>query len=286
MLKDMNPNTSLPDEITLEIKSGITLAGDDYSIEKLKIWYEQEENAYFDSESDTGEIDQWYQYAYFVNKKLLYSKIPSSIDKPCIAFLGPGTGEEAWDLYQSLPSSSLIFIESSKDFQKILSNKFPDSSIVNPLISGDIDLEDSSVDIFCTFSVLHHIANVSHVMEEIYRVLKPGGKLLIKEPCSSMGDWRFPRTTCPNERGISPKFFQQSAEKIGFSSKLEKSPIIFDPLNKFLKKFNLYNFLSFQTIYIIDTIISKILALNNFYWRDSFFKKLGPSNFVYTLTKK
>jgi len=66
----------------------------------------------------------------------------------------------------------------------------------------------------------------------------------------------------------------------------EQTPIIFDPLNKFLKKFNLFNLLSFQTIYFIDSIISKILALNNFYWRDSFFKKFGPSNFVYIVTKR
>ena len=282
----MNPNTSLPSAISPEIKSGALLAGDDYSNEQLKVWFEQEENAYYDSESDTGEIDHWYKYAYYVNNRLLFSKIPPSLEKPCIAFLGPGTGEEAFELSKSLPSSSLIFIESSEGFQKILRDKFPNSDIVNPLISGDIELEDSSIDIFCTFSVLHHIANVSHVLKEIHRVLKPGGKLLIKEPCSSMGDWRFPRTTTPNERGISPNFFKHSAISIGFFPELEESPIIFDPLNKFLKKFYLYKFLNFKTIYIIDTIISKILALNNFYWRDSFFKKLGPSNFVYTLTKR
>ena len=282
----MKNNTSLPSEISYEIKSGTHLAGDDYNLDKLKIWYEQEENAYYDSESDTGEIDYWYKYAYFVNNKLLYSKIPSSIDKPCIAFLGPGTGEEAWELSQSRPSSSLIFIESSKDFQNILINKFPNSRVISPIISGDIDLDDSSVDVFCTFSVLHHIANVSHILKEIHRVLKPGGKLLIKEPCSSMGDWRFSRPTTPNERGISPKFFKKVTLDIGFLPNFEQTPIIFDPLNKFLKKFNLFNLLSFQTIYFIDSIISKILALNNFYWRDSFFKKLGPSNFVYIVTKR
>jgi len=45
-------------------------------------------------------------------------------------------------------------------------------------------LKDNSVDtVFCK-SVIEHIHNIEHVMDEIYRVLKPGGRVIIMTP-----DW-------------------------------------------------------------------------------------------------
>lgn len=43
----------------------------------------------------------------------------------------------------------------------------------------DIFLEDNAVDIVYSFGVLHHIPEVDKAVEEIARVLKPGGELLI-----------------------------------------------------------------------------------------------------------
>jgi hypothetical protein len=47
------------------------------------------------------------------------------------------------------------------------------------------------------------VANVSSVLAELRRCLAPGGHLLLREPVTSMGDWRRPRPGLTgNERGL------------------------------------------------------------------------------------
>jgi len=64
---------------------------------------------------------------------------------------------------------------------------------VKPLPSGILPFDDKSFDLITCFGVLHHVPNVSTVMKEFHRTLRPNGFLLIREPEVSMGDWRKPR---------------------------------------------------------------------------------------------
>ena len=43
-------------------------------------------------------------------------------------------------------------------------------------------IEDNSIDFVVTFQVIEHIKNDENFVEEIYRVLKPGGKLILTTP--------------------------------------------------------------------------------------------------------
>ena len=54
------------------------------------------------------------------------------------------------------------------------------------LANGEqIDLRDESVDMVLCHQTLHHVADASAVAREVYRVLRPGGSLLIAESCAS-----------------------------------------------------------------------------------------------------
>ena len=64
---------------------------------------------------------------------------------------------------------------------------------VKPVESGNLPFDDACFDLLTCFGVLHHIPNVSHVVGELARCLKPGGYALMREPVISMGDWRQPR---------------------------------------------------------------------------------------------
>jgi ubiquinone/menaquinone biosynthesis C-methylase UbiE len=127
--------------------------------------------------------------------------------------LGPGSGKEVEQFATQNPECQLHFLEASKNFQKILLDRFTGSRIVLPHYSGDIALADNSQDVVCAFSVLHHIPNVSKVIAEIGRITKPGGLMMTREPCSSMGDWRGQRSATPNERGISRSLMVKFAEQ-------------------------------------------------------------------------
>lgn len=215
--------TSLPNKISSGIKSGEILAGDSLSGNELRIWYEQEKKAYFTAESQTADEDPWYKYMRYTNEKIFFRIIPKNLNSGSTMFLGAGSGIEAKNFYRLNPDWKLNFIESSDDFKSVLLSNFIGSNVIDSSIEGKINLESNSNDIVCAFCVLHHIANVTDVINEIYRVTKPGGLFFVREPCSSMGDWRFQRSATPNERGISKKFMIKAAREAGFNVKKKSS---------------------------------------------------------------
>ncbi len=47
--------------------------------------------------------------------------------------------------------------------------------------AGDMDFEDNSFDIVCISNTLHHLLDKNKVLNEMKRVLKPGGRIIINE---------------------------------------------------------------------------------------------------------
>ena len=280
-------NTSLPKNVPLEMRLGNVLAGNDFNDEQLKKWFKEEEEAFFEGDEGNSEVDPWYTYMEYVNEILgfsIVSKYMKSIDK--LLVVGPGSGKEIKSFSRNNVDCKLSFLESSRNFQEKLLFDFPNSNIIAPHFSGRISVSDNSMDVICAFSVLHHIPNVSKVITEFGRAIKSGGFLLIREPCSSMGDWRLKRSATPNERGISRKLMVEFAEKAGFSLVSNPTPILFEPINYLLKKTMGYNFQSSKIIFFADRFISWILSFNDFYWRDNVWRKFGPSSYFYVFIKK
>lgn len=277
--------TSLPEDITDEIKAGQVLAGDDLDHQQLLRWYEQEKEAYFEQDADAGKADPWYAYMRHVNKKLVFRTLSAKRRPGSMLFLGAGDGVEAAEFYDANPKWHLTFIESSDNFKSLLSARFPRASIADANVSGDIALESESQDVVCANCVLHHIANVSHVICEIHRILKPGGLFFVKEPCSSMGDWRGSRSATPNERGISKTVMNAMATQAGFVSGARPVPVVFEPINKLLVKTIGYSLIPTRLLYAVDRAISWAVARNDHCWRDSWYKKLGPSSYHYVFQK-
>ena len=113
-------------------------------------------------------------------------------------------------------AKKIIILEPSDSF---LNTNLTEENVeyVKPSIDGLMSFEDNSFDIITCFSVLHHIPNVSTVLKEMFRCLKPRGYLLIREPTVSMGDWRKVRTgLTKRERGIPLKVFDQMIKASGF----------------------------------------------------------------------
>jgi SAM-dependent methyltransferase len=277
--------TSLPFEISQEIKDGLALVGDDFSDKQLNTWFGQEQEAFYVGDAGNSEVDPWYAYMRYVNEILGFSNIKKSRDvNRSILILGPGSGTEIEHFTSYNPKWELNFIEASDNFKKELRKKFPSSNIINPEISGNIALASNTQDVVCAFSVLHHIPNVSKVISEVFRVTKPGGLFLVREPCSSMGDWRYGRSATPNERGISCHLLASIGQTAGFKLLSKPTPIIFEPINKIIKTIGL-SFNDFNLLYKIDRLVSKIVSFNDHYWRDTWYKKIGPSSYFYVFSK-
>jgi len=278
--------TSLPSDPHASVRDGSELYGNDLDHEQLQLWYLQEAEAFFELDSGNSQTDPWYDYMRYTNDKLGFSYIDNIISQPTsMLVLGPGSGIEVLEFSQKHLSCRISFLESSVEFQRQLKDRFPGSDIITPVYSGDINLPARSQDLVCAFSVLHHIPNVSKVFAEVSRVMRPGGLFLVREPCSSMGIWGRPRSATPNERGISCSLMVKFAEENGFVCEIIPTPIILEPINKFLKKTVGFKSVPFPLLYQVDRILSRVLSFNDFYWRDSLLKKLGPSSYFYVFCR-
>jgi SAM-dependent methyltransferase len=279
--------TSLPFEVDRPIRDGTRLVGDDFAEQQLALWFSQEQEAFHSTDAGNSEEDPWYAYMRYVNEVLGFSAIRGKTNSPnAMLVLGPGSGTEVQQFAQTHPGCKLSFLEASRSFQALLRERFPSSNIVEPKFTGEIALADQTQDIVCALSVLHHIPNVSKVLREISRVTRKGGFLILREPCSSMGDWRYPRSATPNERGISQYLLVRIAEHAGFVLQNQPVPVLLEPINKFLKKTIGFKRISFRALYRVDRVLSLLVSVNDHYWRDSWFKKIGPSSYFYLFRKK
>lgn len=283
----MGLTTSLPSNPSPEVRAGRILYGNDLDENQLRTWYQQEEEAFYEGDAGNGDTDKWYDYMRYVNEKIGFEYLArnnAKVDR--LLIMGPGSGKEIEEYYSRNPNCELNFLEASKNFQITLREKFPKSKVIQPCIKGKIDLPSLSVDLVTAFSVLHHIPNVEYVMSEAARVTRSGGYFLVREPCSSMGDWGKDRSATPNERGISKSLLISFAINSGFELCESPTAILFEPFNRLIKKTFGKNFIDSRILYPVDLLTSKILTLNDHYWRDTIAKKFGPSSYFYVLRKK
>lgn len=260
----------------------ITLYGDDFSPEEIIKWYKEEAEGY----AELGNKDiKNYEYQYHnINKIYGYSKIER---KKYDNVLGIGS---AWG-HEFKPIIPLIknlhIIEPSDNMRsKSIGGIIPNYIKPNPL--GTIPFNDNTFDIITCMHVLHHIPNVSYLLKEIIRVLKPQGYLLLNEPIVSMGDPSKPRYgLTKNERGIPIKFFLQifAEENVEVVSKkylFTGTSVLSKLFNKIFRK-SIYSYKSY--IYF-DKILSFILQKNVRYHTSGILKKIAPTSIYFVIKKQ
>ena len=118
-------------------------------------------------------------------------KIKKVIDVGC------GNGRHLKSLGFKLTDSEIIGIDQSASEITKLNKEFNESVCKNgnayKFITGDIrdmDVPDNSQDLVVCSEVLEHVPNFEAVLEECYRILKPGSVMLISVPSY------FPESLC------------------------------------------------------------------------------------------
>ncbi len=270
---------------TNEYLSGEKLYGDDYSFDEIKKWYEEEKEGYADLGSK--EFDKYRYYYHELNKDQGYKYLPKSKSAVFSNVLGFGSAygsefepiiERISNLYILEPSDSLV--------AKKIGNVVP--VYKKPEISGKIDFPDDFFDLITCFGTLHHIPNVTFVLEELYRILKPGGFLLIREPVISMGDWTKARKELTkNERGIPVKIFKSTINRLGFKIKAENyNSFLITVLQKIIGGFFKKPLYAYKIFIVPDRVLSNLLKWNIKYHAVNVFRKIAPKNVFFVLSKK
>ena len=265
-----------------DVRAGRVLYGNDFTGSLLTEWFASEQEGYYalhtgyyadraDGDHFTYEALNWAHGAPLRGERW----------EVCLA-MGPADGQEFPSL--GFDVGRIIAIEPAKGFWSDKVGGIPAEYRV-PTLDGTIKLPDASVDLVISLGVLHHIPNVEYVISELARVLKPGGRMLIREPIASLGDFTKPRPgMTANERGIPVKLMRGYMEQVSLSvdDTIYASCAIPQVLARVfkLKPFRSPVFVS------IDRAMSHAMAWNNRYWRKSFKDKIAPAMAAYIVTKQ
>lgn len=276
---------AIPSPVEDEIQ-GRRLFGDNFSSDQIQQWYDAEVSGFFDLLSEhykITDIDNQYNYEYeALNHFHAIGRLLQRRFETCVA-LGCAAGDDIAPLAPVV--QRFIAIEPAEKWWRHEIGGKP-ATYLKPSVMGDIPLASGSADLATSFGVLHHIPNVSHVVRELARVLGPGALFVVREPITSMGDWRKARPgLTAHERGLPLPWFEQLARASGFRI-VDRRTCMFNPLTALCKKIGFPTPLARKPIVLLDWLMSTALQWNAHYWRDNVLRKLAPSSVFWILERQ
>lgn len=179
----------------------------------------------------------------------------------------------------------LYGLEASEELIKAFQKKFPEAEIKKSNIYGNINYNNNFFDYVIVLGVLHHISNVSFVLNELNRVLRIGGRIIIREPISSMSPknkWNENDKISPNERGIPINFMKKEIEKSGLKI-LSIKKAYYAPLLRLVSIIPFFQKYPSIIYYINKIFCSLPLPLK--YYRENIIEKCAPGAAYYIAEK-
>ena len=262
--------------------SGQKLYGDNFSPEEIEEWIQQESEGY----ADLGNKDLAnYSYQYHtLNRIHGFRHIAKELKLAHVLGFGSAWGYEFEPLIHKI--EKLTIIEPSENLRsEQIGPLHP--VYVKPRIDGLLDFPDHTFDLATSFGVLHHIPNVTFVLNEIIRVLKPGGVLLLREPIISMGDWTKPRSgLSSNERGIPLFHFDKifSNSDVEVIARAHCFTMTYQ-IQKFFKGILKKPLYSYGWYIHVDRLLSSLLKANVRYHSVKKRHRIAPSNIYFVVRK-
>lgn len=264
--------------------SGQRLYGDDFSLEEIKQWHEEETEGYANLGNKHKDTYTYDYHALNIVHGFNHIKDIQRFDKA----LGIGS---AWGLeFEPIIDkiNSLTIVEPSDHMvSHKIGNITPHYS--KPAVDGKLGFDDNTFDLITAFGVLHHIPNVTFVFDELVRVLRPNGVLLVREPVVTQGDWRKPRPgVTKNERGIPVEFFENLIKKndlqiVKKTNFFCGTSFITRLLNRVTSNYVIY---AHKYYIVADKYLSKLLKWNMHYHPKGAMQKAAPDSIYYVLKKK
>ena len=275
----MNPRKKEENEACFSDKK---LYGDDFSPEEIEQWFQQESEGY----ADLGNKDlSTYTYQYHtLNRIHGFRYVDKELRFDHVLGFGSAWGYEFEPVIHRI--EKLTIIEPSEHMQsEQIGTLHP--IYLKPQMDGLLDFPDNSFDLATSLGVLHHIPNVTFVLSEIVRVLKPGGILLLREPIISMGDWTRPRPgLTSNERGIPVShfdtFFRKQNVEVIARNHCFTMTYQFQKIFKVILKKPLY---SIGWYIRADRLLSSLLKGNVRYHAVKKRHRIAPSNIFFVIRK-
>jgi len=257
--------------------SGRKLFGDDFSLDEIREWYQLEENACFESYDQGRKRMPNNDYLHWQAGYRWALEGRTGLGK--VLGIGSGNGEEFRPVRHLI--EHLYIVESAQGYLQDSAT----TTYVKAEVDGTLKFSDAFFDTAVNVAVLHHVPNVSHVFAELFRVLKPGGFCLVKEPITTLGAWHLPRKggLTPCERGFPRQLLDELVRRAGFQVAHE-TYFEFPPLRRLRDRgsVDIYNS-KFWTG--LDRVLCRLTNWNYRYYRRNWFQRLAPS-YAFLVLKK
>ena len=268
----------MSDDISLYL-SGSKLYGDDFPIDRIAAWFHDEKEGY----ADLGAKDRAsYRYVYRTLDRLYGFRHLGSRSFKAALGIGAAYGDEFIPLADRI--REITILDPSDAFAVNTRIKRTPCRYEKPTMEGRLPFEDQCFDLITSFSVFHHIPNVSYVMRECFRCLAQDGLMLIRDPIISMGDWTKPRRgLTKRERGIPIKIFEEIIRNAGFTIN-RRSLCIFPAIPKLMDKLGIDAYNTWG-LTLLDTLLCMALRRNTRYHRTTIWQKFGPGYVYFVLAK-
>jgi SAM-dependent methyltransferase len=257
---------------------GETIYGDDFNGDEIDQWFRDEVKGYSSLDYVDSQTDH---YAYRALNEAYAWKYLDSTDMDVLGF-GSAFGSEFAQIASRI--SHLTIVEPEEEYWRTVVAGVA-TQYICPRPDGSLELRDNSFDMITAFGVLHHIPNVSHVFSELVRVLKPCGRLIIREPVVSMGDWRRPRRgLTARERGIPLESMRALIKK--HRCRIDREQLIgFGPLLKIASMLKSSSHWNSRVFVWIDALFSAGFAPNYRYHRTKLAQRFAPTMGYWTIFK-
>jgi len=251
---------------------GQAIYGDDFDASQIAEWFEDEKEGFADIYAKDNAS---YSYEYHALNKFNGFKYLPDRDFNNVLGFGSAYGEELLPIKSRIKSATIV--DPSNQFVRDSVYGIP-LTYVKPSPEGKLAFENDTFDLITCFGVLHHIPNVSSVINELSRILKQDGYFLLREPIVSMGDWRHPRWgLTKRERGIPLHLLKAIVKANGLE--IVKCTLCDFPITVHLShKLGVYNTF-FATL--VDTWMSRVFSWNlNYHPRNSLQRLRARSAFL------
>lgn len=186
------------------------LIGDAYSTAGIEKWYIDEAN--YHNQFKGGRVQEYNLYADLENTNIFWNRFLQNGK-----FLDFGCAEGLM-LQRFLKKEKLDLdyfgVEASEELLKTARNNMSEGRYYLAKNSLRLPFESNFFDYIAAISVLHHVANVSDILNGFKRILKPGGLLFLKDPITDMKKIDGSRCSLsPHERGIPIEYYLKICEK-------------------------------------------------------------------------
>lgn len=261
--------------------SGIKLYGDDFDAFQIEAWYQDEKEGYASLAEYCQAVANPERYSFHeLNNYYGFQHLNKEKYQEVLG-IGSAYGEEFFPITSKI--ERLTILEPSEKFIRDKIHGIP-ATYIQPNSNGKLPFTDNNFDLITCFGTLHHIPNVSFVMEEMYRCLSPKGTILIREPIISLGDWSKPRIgLTKRERGIPLNYFDSIVKSCQFQVQ-KKSLCIFPPVQKISRKLGIIPYNN-RVLTLIDRLASQLTKGNLRYHRTNTLQKFSPTSVYYVLSK-